>query len=460
MKTTKIALVAGLFATLSANDALASGNYTNGLPQAGQQYPGTLPLTGAELAPFDTQLPSGQQPQSEAISTGQLAGLALQRQLPANYLIGGDFGTNLWQRGVTSSSITSTYAYTADRWFAWSGTSTAFTVAKDSTAANVATGSQSGAKIQRTAAQTGVVPIAFSQIVETSSAVQLAGKNVELQWSAITGANFSAANGYGAVYVTYGTGTDEGAQKLAYGLNAGGGGASAWTGQTNALAVTNVAYSTTLQKFVANVAIPSTATEIAVTFVYTPVGTAGTNDWVELSQIALVPSSIQATSTAAIGSSSAGYGTGNSIYAQNGTNYQGTVQLASLVPPTAYLFRPAALEAALQQRYYYQVNETVSGTTVLGQVEATSSTAGIGTVVLPVTMRTTPTVACTFGTLKVNLAGTPTALTACGASAGQSTPNTAVITTTVASGQTAGQMMLLQSGNSTAGGIVSASAEE
>ena len=221
MNRTKLALVAGLLATISTG-ALASGNYTNGLPQAGQQYPSTLPLTGVELAPFDTQLSAGQQPQSESISTGQLAGLALQRQLPYNYIIGGDFGTNLWQRGTTSASITTSLTYTADRWFGWSGTGTAFTVIKDNTSGDVAAGSQYAARVQRTAAQTGVLPVCVSQVIESSSAVQLAGKNVELQWSEISGANFSPTSGYGAVYITYGTGTDEGATYMAYGLNAHG----------------------------------------------------------------------------------------------------------------------------------------------------------------------------------------------------------------------------------------------
>lgn len=437
MKKRNLALVAALLASISTS-ALASGNYTNGLPQAGQQYPGTLPLTGSELAPFDTQLPSGQQPQSESISTGQLAGLALQRQLPYNYLIGGDFGTNLWQRGTTSASITTTYAYTADRWFGWSGTGTAFTVIKDNTAGDFAAGSQYAARVQRTAGQTGVLPVCLSQVIESSSAIQLAGKNVELQWNEISGANFSPTSGYGAVYITYGTGTDEGAQKFAYGLNTGGGGASAWTGQANALAVTTVPYSTTLQKFVANAAIPSTATEVGVSFCYTPSGTtntAGANDWMELSQIALVPSSIQATSTAAIGSNSAGYGTGNSIYYQPGTTFQGTVQLASVAPPTAYQFRTAQQEAALQQRYFYQINETNGGYFLNGMVSATNVERAI--LNLPVTMRAVPTLTATAGGFKWNLAGTVTA----------------VGTLTLVTGSTANIVTIGDTVTATAGGV-------
>ena len=43
------------------------------MPEAGTQYPSTVPLTGNETAPFDTNLTQGQNPASEAISVSQLA---------------------------------------------------------------------------------------------------------------------------------------------------------------------------------------------------------------------------------------------------------------------------------------------------------------------------------------------------------------------------------------------------
>lgn len=52
------------------------GWLTNGLPLASTTG-GTLPLTGKELIAVDTQLSSGQAPQTEAISTAQLATLGL-----------------------------------------------------------------------------------------------------------------------------------------------------------------------------------------------------------------------------------------------------------------------------------------------------------------------------------------------------------------------------------------------
>ena len=60
---------------------------------------------------------------------------------PENTLIGGDAGTNLFQRATSGSSVTTTITYGGpDRWAYWSGTSTAMTVSQDSTAGDLPTG--------------------------------------------------------------------------------------------------------------------------------------------------------------------------------------------------------------------------------------------------------------------------------------------------------------------------------
>lgn len=67
-------LLAGALALASFTGiALAGGLYTPGFPQAGS-VPNTYPLTGNELIPADTLLPSGLSPQTESISTTQLIG--------------------------------------------------------------------------------------------------------------------------------------------------------------------------------------------------------------------------------------------------------------------------------------------------------------------------------------------------------------------------------------------------
>ena len=69
------ALLAGGIAALAIGTlAHSAGFFTNGVPVAGgSQYPSTLPLTGLETIPADTNLLSGLNPASEAITTAQLA---------------------------------------------------------------------------------------------------------------------------------------------------------------------------------------------------------------------------------------------------------------------------------------------------------------------------------------------------------------------------------------------------
>ena len=238
-KVTKKTILGLALSLALANPALAAGFFTNGLPPAGgTQYPGTLPLTGLETIPADTNLTGGQNPASESISTGQLAQyVGSAGSNSPNLLIGGDAGTNLWQRGTTGSSVTTTTTYGGpDRFAYWSGTNTAMTVSRDSAATDVPSGFGYAFKVARTAGQTGVVPVCVEQALQSSWAISLAGQTVEFDFNAYTGATFSAAGANVTAYVVTGTGTDESAAKLAYGINAGGGGGSAWAGQANATA--------------------------------------------------------------------------------------------------------------------------------------------------------------------------------------------------------------------------------
>src|ERR1700685_2854114 len=153
---------------------------------------------------------------------------------PENWLIGGDATTNLFQRGTTGSSVTTTITYGGpDRWAYWSGTSTAMTVSQDTTAAELRPGYKAAFKMARTSGQTGVVQMCMMQEVESVNSYGFQGSTAEVDFEAITGANFSAASGNMTVYYITGTGTDQGVSTAAFNLNAGGGGSSLWTGAVN-----------------------------------------------------------------------------------------------------------------------------------------------------------------------------------------------------------------------------------
>jgi len=371
--------VAGLGLMLTASLAYAGGFFTNGVPPAGgTQYPSTIPLTGNETLPADTNLSSGLNPQSEAISTRQMANFAAANGITTqgNFLIGGDATTNLFQRATTGSSVTTTATYGGpDRWFYWSGASTAMTVSRDSTAADLPTGYQYDFKMQRTASQTGVVQMCMAQVVSSQNSYALAGQTVELDFHAATGANFSPAAPYNmTAYIVSGTGADEGSADLAKGLNGGGGGSVGWTGQANATAaVIALGGVSKLGRYAAVASIPAAATEVGVALCYTPVGTAGTTDALFFSGIQLVknPSNVGAVNVAT------GYSCDNSFNTQ-----------IQCVP---FQRRAASLEASLQYAYYYQLSE-VTGPSVVANCRAHSVTVAECFVPTPVPMRAAATV--------------------------------------------------------------------
>lgn len=394
--------------------ALAAGFFTSNLPPAGgSQYPTTLPLTGNETIPADTNLTQGLNPASESITLNQLRGSVLGTAGVTgfrNMLIGGDAQTNQWARGTSVGSITTTYLYTANNFFAWSGTSTTASVAQDTTAAELPTTYSMGFKVARTGS--GVVQTCFAQEVESSTAIRAQGQTVELDFHAYSGAGFSAASGLLQAYILTGTGTDEGAQKMAWGLNGGGGGSTAWTGMTNALSTaaigganpstTTVNISTsTLGRYVAVATIPSTATELGIALCWKPVGGSPSNDYVAFSGIQLAIN--------------------NSL-----SPYAGTLQATTNIPASAFERRPAATETLMQQRFYYELDESAA-IYIVAPCAAIDTTHTNCIVQLPTTMRAAPTL--TFA----NGFATPTSTTQATLGACTTLAAAATVTSTVAS---------------------------
>ena len=438
MNKTKMLMLAGAIAAAIIAPAYASGFFTNGVPPAGgTQYPSTIPLTGNEQIPADTELTNGQNPQSEAITVNQLAANDNAQPSRGNVLIGGDGTTNLWQRGTAGTSTTSaTVAWdSADRWGQWALSSAGVKVARDSTAADLPTGYKYAIALTHTNTTGG--QICTGQSIESVNTYQFQGSTAELDFHASTGAGYTGGATLTA-YITYGTGTDEGLNLGAFTIN--GGGATGFTGGANAtVAVIPLSVVSTTGRFAAIASIPATATEMAVAFCYTA-GTTDTNDYVALDGIQLIRNAANV----------------KYVSATAGWN-------CTAVNCASFDRRTQEVETAMQQRYYWAWAETVSATTASPfMCSAQSSTVAVCKTILPVQLRAAPTVACTAGTLKRMVAGTDTTVSACAAAAttnGVSDVNSVNITATVASGDTAGFSGSLMSGNSTGGGLITASAE-
>jgi hypothetical protein len=247
-------------------------------------------------------------------------------------------GMDIWQRG-TSIAQTAPALYTADRWLGYQGTATAVTYTRQATGDTTNLPFiQYCARIQRNSGSTAGSQAQFAQTFESINSIPYAGKTITMSFYARRGANYSMnSNNVTFGFIT-GTGTDQ----------------NVLTGFTGAAATyTDYTLTTTWQRFTYTQTIPTTATQIGFAFFFTPTGTAGANDWFEVTGVQLEVGSV-ATPFARAGGSIGG-------------------------------------ELALCQRYYFR---TTGGGTFqpLCFGFASSSTNVMGYLQYPVTMRTSPTV--------------------------------------------------------------------
>jgi hypothetical protein len=356
-----------------------------------------------------------------------------------NALIGGDMGTNLFAYGATVSTITTTSTFVANRWFAWSGTSTTIGGAQETGAADIPSSYEASLRITRTGA--GVLQSCVGQVVESINAYAFQGATAEFDAHAYAGSGFSGASLQ--MYIVTGTGTDEGHAKMAFGIN-GGNTAEAnvgWTGQINYGPFAAPISTGGWARFTAAAPIGSGIKEIGVALCWTPVGASPSSDYFEFTGAQLTRNS--ALTTVA--------GSSGALLATNDTRAK------------AFLRRPQEIETALQQRYYWLINEAASTDVQIALGQATGTGVARYLIANPVTMRTTPTVIATLGTLATtNSTGTSEAIGALVALPSGSGPSAISLQASGVTGSplTAGNVTVLEAGNSTGGGVIGANAEE
>jgi hypothetical protein len=318
----------------------------------------------------------------------QLSG-AKNRVLNSNF--------SVWQRGTSFNGAfsTGTGTYTADRWLAYVG-------AGLSTVSRQVTGDTTNlpfiqycTRVARDSGQTTTNTVYFANGFESVNSIPLAGKTVVLSFYARAGANYSSASNALLANVITGTGTD---QNVISGL----------TGGVNAISQT-ATLTTTWQRFTYSATLAATATQVAVRFDRTPVGTAGANDYYEITGVQL-----EVANTA-------------SPYAPNGATYQA--------------------EVAACQRYYYRQTASSNAYTIFGVGGSVSSTQARFTIAYPVTMRIAPT-SVEYSTIgAAEAGGSVIAIT------GVAIDGAYALLVSVASGLTQYRSNFLYSNNSTSGYI-------
>jgi hypothetical protein len=249
-----------------------------------------------------------------------------------NFLING--GMDIWQRGTSfpSFSAESSTTFAADRWQVYIG-NTGRTVSQQ---ASGLTAFRYSMRVARDSGNTSTAVTQISQNIESNMSYPLAGKTVTVSFYGKAGANYSAASGALTYALYQGTGIDQNIFSMTGGSGVGTGTAT---------------LTTSWQRFSFTVAVPSTSTELAVYFLMTPVGTAGANDWFEITGVQLELGSTATT------------------FSRAGGTIQG--------------------ELAACQRYYYRTGG--DGNDPYGVGAFSTTTVNNGVVQFPVTMRTRPT---------------------------------------------------------------------
>jgi hypothetical protein len=288
-------------------------------------------------------LTAGSNGETIVADSSQAVGLRYNPQNAlANPVINGGF--DIWQRG-TSFTYAGGVIYTTDRWCFYSDTTSNRTISRQTVSDSTNLPNiQYSTRLQRTAGSTGTNSAVLSSSIETINSIPFAGKTVTLTFYARAGANYSAASSQMNVTLAWGTGTDQNYQSTGF------------TGQTDPIYLQNTTLTTTWQRFAFTAAIGSTATEMAIRLATNNfVGTAGANDWIEITGVQIDLGTYTASTAP--------------TFRRSGGTIQG--------------------ELAACQRYFYKYNASAT-TGPFGAGNYFSSTLFITALPMKQTMRITP----------------------------------------------------------------------
>jgi hypothetical protein len=246
--------------------------------------PGEAGIVNGTVAPTDTSvlwLDTADAASQVAIPSGGTAGQVLAKTSGTDYATGWSDNTgthnaiinggfDIWQRG-TSFSVGTNFIYAADRWMANRGALAAgMSVSRQ--AVNDATNLPNiryAMRMQRDSGNTNTNLLGIATTLETADSIQFIGKTIAFSYYVRAGSNYSGGNF--TAYLAYGTGID---QNVNYGF----------TGQTVIITASAAltSGSSGWQRVTGTATVPTNATQIGLYAMYVPTGTAGANDYVDV----------------------------------------------------------------------------------------------------------------------------------------------------------------------------------
>lgn len=323
---------------------------------------------------------------------GQDLDTFLFRPFTKNGMING--ACEVAQRGTSAVTLTAAnFVYPVDRMFAGRSSGTTGATAQQISSTTL-TGFNNAVRLQRTAANTSTNDLYIGQSMESLNSIPFAGQTVTFSFYARAGANYSSSGSALAVRLYSGTGTDQ------------SGAGSGFTGSASPISTSQV-ITTSWVRYSFTAAISSSATQLQFLAFYTPVGTAGAADYVDVTGIQL--------------------------------------EVGSQVSPFTRATGSYATELAACQRYFNRIADFSAGGSNSQQMIVTAqnfaTTGGFGVLQYPV-MRTTPSVTFSGNAdfTVTGVAGNNIATTAMAANSIK--PNSCEIRYTVTSGVIAGNASL------------------
>jgi hypothetical protein len=302
-------------------------------------------LISATANDTPARLPVGANGETLVADSAAATGLRYQSAYNGNAIING--GYDIWQRGTSFVGATGTGTYSADRWIAYRGVAGS-TFSRQNSGL---TGIQYGMRAQRDSGNTSTSSIILAYNAETADSYRFAGQTITLSFYAKAGANYSPTSSILPSLVKTGTGTNQNS-------------ISGFTGEVTSSQ--NNTLTTSYQRFSQTISVASNVTQIALWFQPTPVGTASTNDWFEITGVQVEVGSVATT-----------------FKRSNGAG--GTIQ-GELAACQRYYFKTFAQATAPAQ------NAGTTGCILVPQVVAAAVDQTVTNVRFPVTMRATPTI--------------------------------------------------------------------
>jgi hypothetical protein len=292
-----------------------------------------------------------------------------------NTVINGGF--DIWQRGTSFTPAANGTTFAADRWNIYRDPGSGATVSRQTSGL---TNFLYACRVARDSGNTSTGSIYIWQNFESQMTYPLAGKTIVVSYYARAGANYSPTSSNIGVQLYTGTGTDQNVL-------------SGYTGSASPVDTTQ-AITTTWTRYSYTVTLNSNVTEICPRFYMTPTGTAGADDYFEITGIQIEIGSVA------------------TLFTRAGGTIQG--------------------ELAACQRYYWRTGPSAGAYGAIALGFASTTTNVMAFVRTPVTMRTSPT-SIEYSTLQCNDSTVGTAVSAVAFSGGEYSPDGSYINFTTGS---------------------------